>query len=153
MKNMILVLLMFLFSIPLFSQDGPAKTFSNSNTYAGYMLMQHYLNSVKNHPGIFTTTIKPQWNSKLFNDHYNQLLQIDKEKKFYPPLVFNSSFVARGIPAKYAKPGYMWVSTQRRSFGEEVASDIISSLLSSKKHRFNANKNQKGYYTAIGMKY
>ena len=54
---------------------------------------------------------------------------------------------------KYAKPGYMWVSTQRQSFGEEVASDIISNLLSSKKHRLNANKHQKGYYTAIGMKY
>lgn len=155
MKTTIIILFISLLSIPVFAQDNPAKTIDNTNTYTAYMLMQQFINSTKDHPGIFSTSIKPQWNSKIFNDQYNQLLDINKKKEFYPVLLFDNRFVAQSIPMKNGSPNYMWVTTQQKykSFGEEIANDIITNMLTPKKYRSNSNQHRKGYYTAIGMKY
>lgn len=155
MKNLIIVIMALFVSKSASCQDISGK---ENNTYSSYILLQHFLHSAKNNPVVFSNIITPQWNSKLFNDQYNQLLWINKENVFYPVLVFDNRFVAQSIPMKYTSPNYMWISTQNnKSFGEEVVGNIVSNILSSKKHRFNVNNNnynkRSGYYTAVGIKY
>ena len=156
MKNSIIFLIAFLISTVVFAQHDTTNTSSISNN--DYLLIRDFLRSAKDNPGIFSTNIKPHWNSKLFNDQYNQLLSIDKKKEFYPELLFDSRFAAQSIPTRYSSQNYIWVSTQHNytNLGEQIVSDvtgnILSGLINSKKQHFNVN-NRKGYYTPAGLKY
>ena len=123
-----------------------------------YNLLRNFLSLQKKNPGIFSTNIKVQWNSKLYQDQYEQLLAINKKKEFYPELLFDNRFISHSYPSRFGSQNYMWVSTQRQynSIGEQIANDIISDvvggMLNSRKRRFNTS-NKKGYYTPAGLKY
>lgn len=154
MKKILLALVFLHTSIFLLAQDSSVNKTSVSN----YYLLKNFLSLQKINPGIFSTHIKPQWNSKLYQDQYQQLLAINKKKEFYPELILDTRFVSHAMPTRYSSQNYMWVSTQPsyRNIGEQIASDVIGGviggMLSSKKHRFNTNSNT-GYYTPIGLKY
>ena len=163
MRKLIFIISFLQLSIQLAAQDSSLNNTTqkskDQNTYYNYALLRNFLLLEKTKPGVFSTRIKPQWNSKLYQDQYQQLLAINKKKEFYPELILDSRFVSHAMPTAYGSQNYMWVSTQPKysSLGEEIASDVISGVVSGflnpkKKQRFNTN-NKKGYYTPAGLKY
>ena len=135
------------------------KPVSNINmAYDSYNQLKQFLLSEKNNSGIYSLKIRYQWNSKLYNDLYNQQLEISKKKELYPTLGFDSRFISHSYVVRPGSQNYIWVSTQPdyKNLGEQIAGDIMSSVFtgiisSKKKQRFN--NSQKGYYTPAGKKY
>ncbi len=156
MKNITIILILLVQPIFVHAQNDSIQ--KQELKYNDYNLLRNFLSQQKNNPGIFSTHIKVQWNSKLYQDQYEQLLAINKKKEFYPELLFDNRFISHSYPSRFGSQNYMWVSTQRQynSIGEQIASDIISDvvggMLKSKKQRFNT-RNKKGYYTPAGLKY
>ena len=155
MKNLILVFIAALLSITGFCQSDMGKikdlpSFNNRSTV-------NFLRPIPPNPGFLTLTNKPKWDAKCFNDEYNQLLIINKQKQLYPILLIDNRFVNQAAPARYSSQNYMWVSTQpqHQAFGETIANDIISSFVNSKtkKYGLNFKPAEKGYYTPVGRKY
>jgi len=159
MKNLIAISITMFFCMTAIAQDDNAKAGKIPVTSADYILLKNFLSLEKNNPGIFSPKINPHWNSKLYQQQYQQLLAINKKTTFYPEFTFDSRFVSHAIPARYGSQNYIWVSTQPeyKNLGEQVTSDVISGVVNgflnaNKKKRFNIN-NKQGYYTTTGLKY
>jgi hypothetical protein len=155
MKKAIFVFMVILLSTNGFAQNDPAKTkiFPNLNN----KLSLNFLQPTEANHGFLSLSAKPKWDAKQFNDEYCQLLAFNKKKELYPLLLIDNRFVNQAMPTRYSSQNYIWVSTQPqyKSFGESIASDIISGFINSKtkKHGLNFKPAQKGYYTAAGIKY
>ncbi|CAN5847180.1 hypothetical protein BH11BAC4_BH11BAC4_19030 [soil metagenome] len=158
MKSLLFLLLITVFSSTAFAQKDSSQVGSDRTLYTNYILLQNFLIKEKKDPGVFSTNIKPRWNSRLYQQQYQQLLAINKQKEFYPELIFNNRYVSHSMPYRYGSQNYMWVATERKykNVGQQVASDVagsvIDELLNSKKQRFSS-RNKKGYYTPVGLRY
>ena len=158
MRKIILTISFFHMAVFLVAQVTSRDTLTTEkkqdDAYHEYSLLKNFLSLQKNKPGVIMTGIKSSWNFKLYREQYQQALEINKKKEFYPVIIFDSRFVAQSIPVRYGSQNYMWVSTQPKynSLGGQIASDVVGGILNSKKHWFNTN-NKKGYYTPSGLKY
>ena len=156
MKKVIFVFIVMHMSITGFSQNNPATT--KSLPILNGRSTINFLQPIETKPGgLLSFRTKPKWDARQFNDEYNQLLAINKQKELYPILLIDNRFVNHATPARYGSQNYIWVSTQPQysSFGESLASDIITGFINSKtkKHGLNFKPAEKGYYTPVGMKY
>lgn len=156
MKKAVFIVIVILSSKTAFTQNSrlKAKSLPNPNNRS----VTNFLHPIETNQGFLSFQVKTGWDTKRFNDEYNRLLEINKQKELYPILLLDNRFVSQAIPARYSSQSFMWVSTELtyKNFGEELANDLISGFFRSgrsKKHGLNFNNPRKGYYTPLGRKY
>lgn len=116
-------------------------------------LLNHKLNS--------TSKILSEWNTKLYQEQFEQWYISSKKKEFAPFILVDSRSVIQTMPVSYDRSDLRWISPaiqysyhdsyeyQNLSFVQQVATDIIynvgSNLIGKKKYgyRYSAAENNK----------
>lgn len=116
-----------------------------------YMEMRDFLQAFKKDSSVvFHTNFQPA----EYQKQYQALLKLDKEKTFYPVLLYDTRFVSHALPAKAGSQPYIWVdnSSNYKNFKEQLISEISSSVINGV---FGGKKRavSNGYYTPAGLQY
>ncbi len=175
MKYIILVSVWSLFSIVANAQNDSINiNYQPTGTFViddDYKEMKHFLLTVKNDPGPYFVKIEHPWNSKLYQEEFEQWYTISSKKELAAAIIIDSRFVIQTMPTGYYVKDLRWISPSKRfdyhdsdqyknsAFGEQVATDIIyniaSDLLIKKKYhsRYSAAENNKAYATPSFLKF
>lgn len=119
MKYIILVLVWSLFSIIANAQNNSINI--NYPPTGGtividddYKKMNHFLLSVKNDSDPYFVKLEHPWNSKLYQEQFEQWYTISSKKELVAAIMIDSRFVIQTMPTGYYVKDLRWISPSKR---------------------------------------
>lgn len=155
MKKLVTFIIIIFYGITVFAQNDTIP----KNVTDTYSQLKDFLSFQKTNPGSYSLKFTQQWNSRRYQEHFNQLLDIDKKKDFYPVLVYENRLVSQSASLRWDPQNHKWVSTQpvNSSLGGQIVSDVVGGvvegLIRSKKYHYSAADNNRPRYTPSFLKF
>jgi hypothetical protein len=134
MRSLFILLLFLSQSIIILAQNEPVQKADMQN----YFLLKSFLSQYKINPVVFPASIKPQWNSNLYQKQFEQWFTMARKKEQVEAILVDSRHMIQPMPINYFIKDLIWVSPAKRysyrdspeyinaSFGEQIEHDIIN---------------------------